>query len=166
MKFYIKVLGILAFVLMMSDVQAGDKAEANFQRLKSLAGEWQGKKPDGKMVGVTYEVVSNGSVVMERMQSDGEPAMITMYHLDGKHLMMTHYCSVMNQPRMRATADSGDENVIQFSLLDVTNLTKATDGHMKKLAITFTDDNHIVTKWTFVENGKEKEGPFELERKR
>ncbi|MEE9170182.1 MAG: hypothetical protein V3U73_10470 [bacterium] len=167
MKRHSLVLLMLAFVFMTTCVQAGDDTKDKFEKIKSLAGEWHGKNPAGKPVTVTYEVVSNGSVVMERIQPVDEPDMITMYHLDGDHLMMTHYCSAMNQPRMRATSGGDDENVIRFSLLDVTNLAKPTDGHMQKLVMTFKDKDHLSSQWTFVADGKaEAGGPFELERKK
>ncbi|MFQ5772431.1 MAG: hypothetical protein ACE5HX_17985 [bacterium] len=165
MKRYSLILLMLAFVFMSSYVKAGEGAKKSFEKIKSLAGEWQGKGPKGKSVSVTYEVVSNGSVVMERMQSENEPAMITMYHLDSGYLMMTHYCSAMNQPRMRATS-SDDETIIQFAFLDITNLAKPTDGHMEKLMIKFKDQDHLATQWTFIEDGKEMNAPFELERKK
>ncbi len=53
--------------------------EPRFEQLKSLAGAWEGTKSHGVTVKLTYEVVSNGSVVMERMQPAGEAEMITMY---------------------------------------------------------------------------------------
>ena len=167
MKRFCLVMLMLGFVLTITNARAGDGAKEKFEKIKSLAGEWHGKNPSGKPVTVTYEVVSNGSVVMERIQPIDEPDMITMYHLDGDHLMMTHYCSAMNQPRMRAASGGGDENVIRFSLLDVTNLAKPTDGHMQKLVITIKDENHLATQWTFVTDGKAEGGaPFELVRKK
>jgi hypothetical protein len=145
-------------------IQGAETAEDKFEKIKSLAGDWQGVNPEGKPVVATYEVVSNGSAVMERLEPAGEPTMITMYHLDGNYLMMTHYCSAMNQPRMRATSDTDNENVINFSFLDITNLAKPSDGHMNKLQMNFKDEEHLSSHWTYVENNKEKIGTFELER--
>jgi len=165
MKRFSLISFILGFIVMTSFALAGEGAKENFEKIKSLTGEWEGKNPEGKMVLVTYEVVSNGSAVMERMQSGKDPNMITMFHLDGDHLMLTHYCSAMNQPRMRSTG-SEEENVIMFSLLDVTNLSKPAAGHMQKLILTFKDEDHLVTQWTFVEDGKEHSAPFNLVRKK
>ncbi len=153
---------LLAFVLIASQLPAADSA-GQFEKMKSLAGEWQGKSPDGKNVTVSYELVSNGSALMERMAGENEPNMITMYHLDGANLMMTHYCSAMNQPRMRAEA--GEANAIHFTFIDATNLAKSTDGHMHKLTITFKDENHINHAWTFSQNDQEQTMMFDLERK-
>jgi len=161
-KHLIRSVAAVVLIIPLTLVTAGTNEK--FDTIKSLAGEWQGTKPDGENVKVTYEVVSNGSVVMERLESESEPVMITMYHLDGDHLMMTHYCSAKNQPRMRA-AMSNEDQVIRFSFYDVTNLVKPTDGHMQKLIVTLKDKDHLVTQWTFVEDGKEHSAPFELERK-
>lgn len=151
---------IVAFVI--SSSYAGDAA-SKFEKLHSLAGEWKGKGPRGKSVTITYEVVANGSVVMERMETEGEPAMITMYHLDGDDLMMTHYCSAKNQPRMKAKATEAD-NTIAFELMDITNLAKPTDGHMQRMQLTFKDEDHISAHWTFKQGDREEGGPFELQR--
>lgn len=152
----------ILIALVISPGYAGD-AVSKFKKMKSLAGTWSGKEPAGKSTTVTYEVVANGSVVMERMQTEGEPDMITMYHLDGDDLMLTHYCSAMNQPRMKAKATE-DENTIAFELMDVTNLAKASDGHMQKIQLTFKDEDHIVTHWTFKQREQEHQTPFELQR--
>ena len=100
------LMWLFAFTLISSQIQAAENASAQFESLKSLVGEWQGKSVDEKMdrknVIVTYELVSNGSTIMERLMPENEPNMITMYHLDGDNLMMTHYCAAFNQPRMQA----------------------------------------------------------------
>ena len=157
------VLILLAtFALMSSQLRAADAA-GQFEKMKSLVGEWQGQKADGKPVTITYELVSNGSALMERLVPEGEANMITMYHLDGAHLLMTHYCSAMNQPRMRS--EGGADNVISFAFLDATNLAKPTDGHMQKLVVTFKDENHITQAWTFRQGDQEHIMNFELSRK-
>lgn len=145
---------------------AQNKAVTGFDKLKSLVGEWQGKSKEGKKVTVTYELVSNESVLLERLASENEPNMITMYHLDGDHLMMTHYCTAKNQPRMRAEFGKDDNPVLQFEFIDATNLAKATDGHMHRMAITFIDDDHVTHEWTWRQNEQENVTRFELERKK
>ena len=53
--------------------------------------------------------------------------MATLYHLDGDQLMLTHYCSAGNQPRMRAATVS-TEGVIEFHLLDTGHFALEEDG--------------------------------------
>lgn len=127
-----------------------------FDRLKSLAGNWQGK--GGEMeCRLTYEVVANGSCVMETCEMSGHPEgkMITMYHMDGDHLMLTHYCMARNQPRMRATEFSGDGKSVTFTFIDGTNLASRDVGHMDKAVVTFTDADNFTSRWTWYANGKE-----------
>jgi hypothetical protein len=145
---------------------AQNKAADGFDKLKSLVGEWQGENKDGKNVTVIYELVSNESALLERLQSEDEPNMVTMYHLDGDYLMMTHYCAAKNQPRMRAEFGKDGDNVLRFAFIDATNLAKPTDGHMHKLAIKFVDNDHVNHEWTWRQNEQEKVVGFELERKK
>ena len=73
------------------------------------------------------------SALMERLVMGGESEMVTMYHPDGDRLMMTHYCSAHNQPRMHSQTVAGGSKIITFDLVDVTNLSAPDAGHMKKL---------------------------------
>ena len=75
-----------------------------FDQLKALAGHWEGTTATGQKGEVTYEVISNGSVVMERLHPGNEPDMITMYTLDADRILVTHYCSAGNQPTMQTAA--------------------------------------------------------------
>ncbi|MFQ5751157.1 MAG: hypothetical protein ACE5HI_04105 [bacterium] len=161
-RFFIILTAVCAFTLTTSQIYAGDDASGRFEKIRSLVGDWQGKRFDGKTVKVSYEVVSNGSAVIERIMPEDEPNMVTMYHLDGDALLMTHYCAANNQPRMKAVG--GEESIIKFELKDITNLTNPTDGHMHKLAITFKDHDHISHLWTFKQEGKEQDFGFELAR--
>ena len=94
MKRFITILTVLlVFTFIASQMYAahGDGAAEQFEKIKSLAGEWQGTRAmDDKTVNVTYELVSNGSTVMETLMPSDEPNMVTIYHLNGDKLMMTH----------------------------------------------------------------------------
>ena len=52
------------------------QSNAGFEKLKSLAGQWQGTKPDGKPVTVTYQIASGGNSLVETIEPSGEPSMI------------------------------------------------------------------------------------------
>jgi hypothetical protein len=90
--------------------------------------------------------------------------MVTMYHRDGAGLVATHYCSMGNQPRMRAA--DGDAKTIRFRFADITNLAKPDGGHIKDLTVTFQDADHMTQEWTSVENGKEQVEVFHWTRKK
>ena len=161
-RFEYIVLGLLIGFL-TTDGWAQRMDSSDFEKLARLEGEWTGKKPDGKTVEISYKLVSNGSALVETLSSEDEPLMVTVYHKNGDKLMMTHYCSAGNQPRMEASIlDDGNLN---FELLDVTNLQDESDGHMKKMKVVFVDENHFNQVWTWSENGKMMSNTFTYERK-
>jgi len=138
------------------------KSAAEFDKLKKLEGSWTGVTSDGKQVEVTYKVVSNGSALLETLSSAEEPSMISIYHVDGDGLMMTHYCSVGNQPRMKAlVSGKGD---IDFQYVDITNLMDESDGHMRAMKVVFEDKDHFTQIWTWSEKGKTMSDSFTYER--
>jgi hypothetical protein len=128
---------------------------AAFSRLKSLVGEWETDLKSGKAY-LSYELVAGGTTLLERDTADGRPAMLTLYHLDGGRLMLTHYCMVGNQPRMQAKAFNPETGELDFQFLDATNLASPAAGHMHNAKIRFVDNNHLVSEWQFYESGKPK----------
>ena len=102
---------------------------------------------------ITFKVTSSGSAVMETVKMKEHGEMVTMYHRDGSSLVATHYCSMGNQPRMRAT--DADASAIKFRFADITNLGKPDGDHIKDLTITFQDHDHMTQEWFSVEKGKE-----------
>ena len=132
---------------------AGSSTNAGFEKLKSLAGTWDTTAPEGGPATVTYQVVSNGTAVVETISHSDEPQMITMYTVDGDHLMMTHYCGIGNQPRMRASVSSGDVKELKFNFVDGANMKK-TDMHMHALDMKFIDATHVDAVWSLWDKGK------------
>jgi len=141
---------LCATALALADASTTQKkANYGFDRLKALVGDWQGTAKDGKTVKVSYSLVADGSAVMETLETGMESTMITMYHPDGSRVMMTHYCSAHNQPRMRAEAASADPKSLTFNFVDATNLASPSDGHMERLVVSFVDPDHFTQEWTF-----------------
>src|SRR5690349_3118062 len=93
--------------------QSGVDATAAFARLKSLAGEWTADTPMGKSH-VTYQIIAGGTALVERETAEKMPEMLTVYHLDGGKLILTHYCMAGNQPRMQARAFDPATGEVQF----------------------------------------------------
>src|ERR1044071_5097050 len=76
-------------------------ATAAFSRLKSLVGEWESDSAMGKTQ-LTYTLIAGGTAVVERERGEKMPEMLTVYYMDGKRLLLTHFCMAGNQPRMEA----------------------------------------------------------------
>ncbi len=158
-------LGLLAVVVLFAGAVASQsKPAAGFDRLKVLVGEWEGKGEGGRPLHVSYKLVSGGSALLETLAPSGEPEMLTVYNLDGNNLMLTHYCSSGNQPRMRAPAAASGNPELTFVFLDATNLASPDAGHMRKLVIRFEDNDHFTQKWTWRASGKEETSVFRYTR--
>jgi len=139
---------------------AGPKSEstndaAAFARLKTLAGEWEADTRMGK-AHLSYEVIAGGTALVEKETAEQMPAMLTVYHLDGERLLLTHYCMAGNQPRMQVKAFNPESGEVQFQFLDATNLTGTGAGHMHNATFRVVDNNHLATEWEFYENGQKK----------
>jgi hypothetical protein len=132
------------------------KAAAAFEKLKTLAGDWQSKSTKGWTEKESYQVIAGGSVVMETSYgAHPNEWMATMFHMDGPNLMLTHYCVARNQPRLRATEISDDLSQMTFTFLDGTNLPSRDKGHMDKLVMRLEGKDSFFSRWTWYQDGKE-----------
>lgn len=136
-----------------------------FDQLKPLVGDWDGQTASGKASHVSYQIVSGGSALLERLKTGDEPEMVTVYTPDGDKLAMTHYCSVGNQPQMRTEAVGADAKQFSFSYVGATNLASPTAGHMHHLNVSIQDKDHFTQEWTWTENGQTHTETFRFTRK-
>ena len=137
-----------------------------FDQLKSLAGEWERTNTQGSKVSLTYQVVSNGSVLMERLKSGDMSEMITMYSLDGDHILATHYCSAGNQPTMQTATATAATGKYDFSFVRVSGTKTPDEGHMVALSLTMPDKDHLTQVWTYEDHGKSMADTFAFTRKK
>jgi hypothetical protein len=144
--------------------QADTSTALDFGPLASLVGEWQGKDPEGKPMTASYQWTGSGSTLVETMAKAQKPMMMTMYHADKTGLMLTHYCKLGNQPRMRADIPGSDAKTLTFNFIDITNLAQPMDAHMHKVSFTFQDQDHFTQEWMLSKNGKELPHRFEFAR--
>lgn len=157
------IVAFAALWLATSGFAADSGADAGWEKLKSLAGEWEGVE-DGKPFHASYKIVSSGTAVMETLEGSDAMQMITVYTPDGRSLLMTHYCSMGNQPRMRS---KGLENgKLTFRYLDAANLKSKDEMRMTGLVLTFQDADHLVAQWTNNAGGKKNTGSFVFTRKK
>ena len=136
-----------------------------FDRMKTLTGTWKGKDPQGKPVDVAYKVVSEGMAIMETLGvEDHAENMVTMYHLDHGRLMLTHYCSMGNQPRLQYDAAKSSDSTLVFTFRDATNMESKDEAHIHGLTIIFRDKTHFAQEWVSMVDGKEAREVFAYER--
>jgi hypothetical protein len=92
--------------------------------------------------------------------------MVTVIHPDGDDLLLTHYCAVGNQPRMKAPGKT-DGNKVAFAFVGATNMKSDKDMHMHNVTFTFVDKDTLKAEWTVYMDGKASgTTAFELKRKK
>jgi hypothetical protein len=140
--------------------RAEDKAKTpaaqQFAALKKLAGDWVAVGTDGKpteKVVSSFRVTAAGTALHETVFPGSDDEMITIYHLDGDDLILTHYCTFGNQPRMRAERDP-DSRHIAFKFIGATNMKSGNEQHMDHATLTLVDADHFKAEWVALENGK------------
>jgi hypothetical protein len=142
-------------------------AGAAFDKIKSLAGEWDGKANEGSQeipTTTSFRLVSDGSVVMNVLAAGTPHEMVTMFHMDGSDFLATHYCAAHNQPRFHFVSES-EANVVAFDFKDATNLASPTAPHMVGVKFTLLDLNHHLEDWTFLAKGQTSIRRFDFRRK-
>ena len=162
----------LAFGLLLSlapashgDGKAGAKppaspTNAGLEKMKKLAGTWLAAGKDGKptdQVVSVIKVTAGGSAVHETLFPGQPHEMISIYTADGPDLIMTHYCVLGNQPRMKADPKS-PPNQIVFRFAGGTNLNPAKDRHMHEATLTLISADRIELQGTGWENGAPAKG--------
>jgi hypothetical protein len=164
----LKPIAVAVFVLFAAlSAVAQSGLQKSFDTMKSLTGTWVGSNSMGGPVTVSYRPTSGGSAVLSEIQMEAHGKsedMISMIHMDGDRLLLTHYCETGNQPRMQATA-SPDGKTITFTFLDATNLSSPDAGHMNRVVFTFVDAKHHTEDWQFLDHGKEMIAHFDLQKK-
>src|SRR5919199_1282644 len=136
-----------------------------FEHLTSLVGEWQGTQ-DGTEMKLTYTLTADGSALMEEFRA-GKTVMMTMFTVDGDHLIATHYCSAGNQPQMvtKAITDPAAKS-LTFSLSHAYGMKTPQDWHNTGLTVTLEDNQHLTQVWTYEYNGKSGTNTFHFTRAR
>jgi hypothetical protein len=161
------IAAALVFLALAAGLLAAEPGETNpaWSRLQTLVGDWKGTYAGSDAEGtgevlISYRLVSNGTSLMETMQSGHDTNMITIYHPDGSRIMATHYCAIGNQPRMVASGLSANGRTLAFAFLDAANVTDPDGELMRSLVVTFQDPDHFSQAWTSRAKGKDQIGTF------
>ena len=132
-------------------------AGAAFERMKALQGTWEAPGRNGQKATTRFELVANGSVLMEHYSNPSLPGgghMVSAYHLDGETLVLTHYCIAKNQPTLRAERFDAAKGEVQFEFLRAMNLPSEKVGHMRRALYRLEGADRFTTEWEFFEDGK------------
>ena len=129
---------------------------ASLDRLKALAGDWVAAE-DGELskkgdLVSRYVVSAGGTAVVETVFPGSAHEMVTVYHLDGSDLVLTHYCMEGNQPRMRAKSPSGAR--VAFAFDGGPHIDPKRDRHMHSAWFEFVGADEIRSEWTEHAGGK------------
>jgi hypothetical protein len=121
-----------------------------------LAGDWVAIGKDGKptdQVVSSIRVTAAGTAIQETLFPGSAHEMVTMYYMDGADLVLTHYCAMGNQPRMRAEPGK-DVNRIVFNFIGGTNLKSDDEQHMHQAAFTIEGKDRFKAEWVACKDGK------------
>ncbi len=134
-------------------VATGPGAQAAFESLKKLVGEWEAEA-GGEKVSLSYKLTGAGSALMETLLKGTPHEMVSMYHMDRQDLMMTHYCSAGNQPQLKFDAAASTPDRFVFKFVRGSNMDPAKDGHIHGLVFRVVDANQIEHEWEHYKDGK------------
>src|SRR5712692_33709 len=153
------------------------EAQASFDTMKTLAGEWEGpvtvpEMPEmsgGKPMHLSLRVTSRGNVLVHEFQEAGTPLdpakydhPVTMLYVDGDQRTLIHYCDAGNRPRMTGKI-SPDGKMLEFEFADLSGSNNY--GHMYHAVFTIIDANHHTEDWTYMMPGdKPVHASFDLQR--
>lgn len=151
------LLGIFVVPTLIASTNIGAFEKPNsvlaFEHLTSLVGEWKGVK-DGTEIKLTYTLTAADSALMEEFRA-GNTVMMTMFTVDGDHLIATHYCSAGNQPQMMTGAITDPSaKSFAFTLSRVTGMKTPGDWHNTGLTVIMDDKQHLTQVWTYDDDGK------------
>jgi hypothetical protein len=137
-----------------ASLPSAEAARAAFERLKGLEGRWLGRSTMGWKDEVRFDVIARGSVVMETSRFEAHPGetMVTMFHMDGERLLLTHYCVAKNQPRLVATAIEDGGGHLSFTFADATGIASRDQGHMDSAEL-FFEAGTLRSVWSWYQDG-------------
>jgi hypothetical protein len=133
---------------------------AGLEQMKKLVGTWMVAGDDGKatdQVSSVFKVTAGGSAVHETIRPGQPEEMVSVYTVEGSDLILTHFCVLGNQPRLKADPNSSGNQIV-FQFAGGGNLDPKKDRHMHDITLTFVDADHLEMKGTgWVDGGPAKD---------
>jgi hypothetical protein len=155
----------IAVAVSSPKASAANSADKAFQKLKTLAGNWEGSDADGNRAKTNFKLVISDTTLMETLSVIGMHDMLTLYTIDNDGIALLHYCPTNNQPQMRAITSDGDVKELVFQFQRGGNMSNINIGHEHKLVIQFEDNDHIIERWTWRQEGHDTESVYRFVRK-
>jgi hypothetical protein len=133
----------------------GLSPKAAFEKLKGLAGRWEGnvESPGGPASAVEYRVTAAGTLVTEVQFPGTEYEMVSLFYLDGEDLRAKHFCAMGNQPEMKFDPSASSETDFHFAFTGGTNMDPAKDAHVHGGTISFRGER-LENEWAVYSGGK------------
>ena len=118
---------------------APPSAEQQFAEIASWEGRWKVAETDALQI--VFEITARGKTVVERWETANGLHSMTVYHLDGGHVIATHYCPQGNQRRLDSMP--GEDGRIAFAFRDITGLDEG-ESHAFALDWVMRGDGTLV----------------------
>ena len=132
-------------------------AASAFEFLKTLAGDWERASGDhehgSSSRAVSFKVTAAGSSIVETYNAGQPSEMVSIYHMDGNQLLLTHYCALKNAPIMKFEK-SDKPGEIKFAFHGGTNFDPKVDAHVHQGALEVKDRNTVESNFVAFANGK------------
>jgi hypothetical protein len=132
-------------------------AASAFEFLKTLAGDWErsgGAHQHGSSSrAVNFKVTAAGSSVLETIFPGDPSEMLSVYHMNGDELLLTHYCALHNAPIMKFEK-SDKPGEIKFVFYGGTNFDPQVDMHVHEGAFRIKDTNTLESAFVAFSDGK------------
>jgi len=156
----------LGAVLMVPGIARSDDKEKTpvtakeaFSKLKTLKGTWNIKVSEAEhhepgATKVVYRLTGAGSALVETDFPDSNHEMVSVFHLDGDDLRLTHYCAAGNQPRLKLDRTSSSPTRFVFVFDGGSNLDPAKDMHIHGMILTFEKEGGVDAAWEGYTGGK------------
>ncbi|WP_353411135.1 hypothetical protein [Pseudoteredinibacter isoporae] len=156
---------LMLLILTSTSSNAETSASESFAQMKNLVGIWtETEKPNSKF-SIEFSLVSNNSVLVETWRRGTKKHSLTLYHLDGKNLIATHYCPQGNQPRLQMTPNSTKKK-LSFSYRDATNLSSLDHSHQHSLAFVLPNKSgQLIRQESYLSGAGEKFSTLHLSKK-
>ena len=123
-----------------------------FDRLKSLAGQYEVAAANAKPPVVEYRSIARGSALLEAWKWPSGAEELTVFFLDNGKLRATHYCHSGVQSTMEmVTATRGE---LAFRITSATNLSSPAVAHNSGFSYRLDDDSRVLRTEEWTKEGK------------